>query len=86
MLAKETKIPFDVALFSVSSNLGSAIPIDAGVIDEQVAIFQRYHRAGILPQVPDVRGGYDPLFNDAVATAARKPAPAGDRGAGPVEL
>jgi sulfonate transport system substrate-binding protein len=69
VLARETGIPFEVALFSVSSYIGSGIPIDDKVIAEQVQIFERYHRAGIIPNVPDVRGGYDPSFNDAVATA-----------------
>jgi len=70
VLAKETGLPFEVALFSVESYLGSAIPIDDKVIDEQIAIFERYKRAGIITTVPDVRAGYDPSFNDAVTAAA----------------
>lgn len=76
-LAKDTKIPFEVALFSISSNLGTAIPIDGGVIDEQRQVFERYRRAGLIPQVPDVRGGYDAEFNGAVTTATGKTPPAG---------
>lgn len=72
VLARETGIPFKVALFSIQSYLGSAIPIDERVIDEQVQIFVRYHRAGIIPNVPQVRTGYDSSFNDAVATAEQK--------------
>lgn len=72
VLAKETGLPFNIALFSIESILGRALPIDKGVIDEQVAIFERYRRAGIIAKVPDVQAGYDPSFNDAVRTAERK--------------
>jgi sulfonate transport system substrate-binding protein len=71
VLARETGIPFKVALFSIESYLGAGIPIDDRVIDEQVEIFERYKRAEIIPDVPDVRAGYDRSFNDAVAAAGR---------------
>ncbi|CAN5174494.1 ABC transporter substrate-binding protein [soil metagenome] len=77
VLAKETGIPFNVALFSIESYLGAGIPIDTQVIDEQRQIFVRYKRAGIIQEVPDVRTGYDPSFNDAVAAANRGAAPKG---------
>ena len=77
VLAEETKIPFAVALFTVQSYLGAAIPIDDGVIEEQVQIFARYRRAGIISKVPDLRGGYDAEFNGAVAAAVRQGRPAG---------
>jgi sulfonate transport system substrate-binding protein len=67
VLAKETGIPIDVARFTVANYLGSPVRIDARVVREQEAIFERYKAAGIIPTVLDVRGGYDPSFNDAVS-------------------
>lgn len=68
-LARETRLPFQVAFFSISSYLGPTVPIDDRLVAEQAGIFERYHRAGIIPNVPDVRGGYDPSFNAAVKIA-----------------
>ncbi len=65
-LAKETGIPVPVALFSIQSYLGSSIPIDASVVAEQRAIFERYRRAGVIPTVPNLEGGYDASFNGAI--------------------
>ena len=70
-LAKETNIPFPVALFTVQSNLGSAVPIDDALVAQQNEIFERYRRAGIITTVPDIRNGYDPVFNAAVKLASR---------------
>ena len=70
VLAKETGLPFEVALFTVQSYAGSGITIDDAVIAEQGRIFARYAQAGIIPNVPDIRGGYDGGFNDAVKGAA----------------
>jgi sulfonate transport system substrate-binding protein len=64
VLSKETGIPFEVALFSIGSNLGSPVPIDDTVVAEQRAIFVRYRAAGIVPVLPDLDGGYDRSFND----------------------
>lgn len=64
-LAKETGIPFAVALFSIESNLGTPVAIDDQVVAEQRAIFERYRTAGIIATVPDLAGGYDRSFNDA---------------------
>lgn len=66
-LAKETGIPFDVARFSASANLGNAVPIDAALIAGQGRIFERYHAAGIIPHIPEADKGYDGSFNDAIA-------------------
>ena len=65
VLAKETGLPFEVALFSVQSNLGTGIAIDDKVVADQRAIFERYRDAGIISSIPDVKGGYDPSFNGA---------------------
>lgn len=71
VLAKETGIPFEVALFTVQSNLGSAVPIDDALVAQQIQIFERYRRAGIIAKVPDVKNGYDPVFNASTKLAAR---------------
>lgn len=70
VLAKETGIPEDVALFSIQSYLGEAVPIDDALIAEQQAIFERYRRAKIIPVVPDIREGYDSSFNAAISASA----------------
>lgn len=66
VLAKETGIPFAVALFSIESNLGTPVAIDDAVVAEQREIFERYRKAGIIAAVPDLAGGYDRSFNGAV--------------------
>jgi sulfonate transport system substrate-binding protein len=66
VLAKETGLPFEVALFSVQSNLGTTIAIDDKVVADQQAIFERYRDAGIISSIPDVKGGYDPSFSAAL--------------------
>jgi len=57
-LSAETGIPFKVARFSAGSALGTVVPIDARLIDEQRAIFQRYRAAGVIRSLPDIEGGY----------------------------
>jgi sulfonate transport system substrate-binding protein len=66
VLSRETGIPFEVALFSIHSNLGAPVPIDDRVVAEQRAIFDRYREAGIVSAIPDVKGGYDRSFNAAL--------------------
>ncbi|MDB5701169.1 MAG: sulfonate transport system substrate-binding protein [Sphingomonadales bacterium] len=72
VLARETGIPLPVARFTVASYVGNGVPIDRNVIDEQAQIFERYQRAGLIPKVPDLHGGYDPSFNDAVLATKPK--------------
>lgn len=71
ILAKETGLPLEVAQFSIRSYLGKSVPIDDGVVAEQRKIFERYRQAGIIPNVPDLKGGYDPSFNDAIKALDR---------------
>lgn len=71
VLAKETGIPVDVAKFSISGNLGTAVPIDAALVREQQGIFERYHAAGIIPDIPKAAGGYDSSFNGDVLRAGK---------------
>ncbi|WP_313805494.1 ABC transporter substrate-binding protein [Sphingobium sp.] len=69
-LARETGLPLQVARFSIAAYLGTARPIDDALVREQADIFARYQRAGIIPTLPDIRGGYDPSFN--ATTLARQ--------------
>ncbi len=71
VLARETGIPVDVARFSIESYLGRFAPIDPQLIEEQRAVFARYHAAGIVPNLPDVSKGYDPSFSSATLASAR---------------
>lgn len=72
VLATETGIPFEVARFAAQSYVGRAVPIDAALIREQGRIFERYHAAGIIPDIPRVDKGYDGSFNQHVAEATRR--------------
>lgn len=81
--SKETGVP--VAAIRYGSGAGSVSelsPIDDSVLVEQKEVFDRYKRAGVIDQIPDLReGGYDASFNDlfvAKTTASAAPAkPAG---------
>jgi sulfonate transport system substrate-binding protein len=65
-LAKETGIPLDVAQFTVKS-IYEPVLIGPNVGAEERALFERYKRAGVIAQVPDITGAFTPAFNDAVA-------------------
>jgi sulfonate transport system substrate-binding protein len=78
ILARETRIPLDVARFSIEASVGSSVPIDDALIAQQRQIFARYHAAGIIPTQPDLAGAYDPSFNDAVSGATTRTANAGN--------
>lgn len=69
VLSQETRIPLDVARFTIDAGLGTSVPIDQALVDEQRDIFGRYHAAGIIPSVPDLAGAYDGSFNGAAAGA-----------------
>lgn len=72
VLAQETGIPVEVARFAAQSYVGNAVPIDAALIREQARIFERYHAAGIIPDIPRADNGYDGSFNQQVAEATRR--------------
>ncbi|MBO9526186.1 MAG: ABC transporter substrate-binding protein [Sphingobium yanoikuyae] len=72
VLAKETGIPVEVARFAARSNVGEAVPIDAVLVREQGRIFERYHAAGIIPDIPRADKGYDGSFNRQVIEATRR--------------
>lgn len=66
VLAKETGLPLDVALYTVSQARGEAVPIDASVIDEERDTLDTYVKAGVIPQAPNIDGAFDASFNPAV--------------------
>ncbi|MBV9510164.1 MAG: hypothetical protein JO303_07780 [Caulobacteraceae bacterium] len=41
-------------------------PIGPDVAAQEQAAFTRRQRAGVIPQVPNLDGAFDPSFNDAV--------------------
>ncbi len=57
-LSAETGIPFKVARFSTAAALGPTVPINAALVAEQRAIFQRYKAAGVISEIPNIEGGY----------------------------
>jgi sulfonate transport system substrate-binding protein len=70
VLSAETKIPYEVARFSIDSTIGTAVPINDALVKEQEAVFARYRAAGVIPAVPDIAGAYDPSFSGTIGTAA----------------
>jgi len=66
VLARETGLPPDVALYTVSQARGVPIPIDASVTEEERATLHEYLQAGVIPQAPQIEGAFDASFNDAV--------------------
>jgi sulfonate transport system substrate-binding protein len=66
VLAKETGLPTDVALYTASRARGVPTPIDGSVIDEERATLREYLQAGVIPSAPRIEGAFDPSFNDAV--------------------
>ncbi|HEX7760542.1 MAG TPA: ABC transporter substrate-binding protein [Caulobacteraceae bacterium] len=65
VLAKETGLPLDVALYTVSQVRGVAVPIDASVIDEERDTLSAYLKAGVIPSPPNIDGAFDTSFNGA---------------------
>jgi sulfonate transport system substrate-binding protein len=66
VLAKETGLPLDVALYTVSQARGEAVPIDASVIAEERDTLDTYVKAGVIPSAPNIDGAFDASFNPAV--------------------
>ena len=66
VLAKETGLPPDVAMYTVSQVRGVPTPIDASLIAEERATLGEYQKAGVIPSAPQVEGAFDLSFNDAV--------------------
>jgi len=67
VLAKETGLPQDVALYTVSKARGVPTPIDPSIIDEERDTLSRYARAGVIASAPNIEGAFDPSFNPSSA-------------------
>lgn len=67
VLADETKIPIEVARFTVRESPYDVVPVTEGLRNELSAIFERYRRAGVVDKVPDLNGAFDTSFNAAAA-------------------
>jgi sulfonate transport system substrate-binding protein len=67
VLAKETGLPADVALYTVSQARGVPSPIDAAIIGEERETLSRYAAAGVVSAAPNIDGAFDRSFNGAVA-------------------
>ncbi len=67
VLAKETGLPADVALYTVSTVRGVATPIDKSILDEEQDTLRHYVRAGVIASPPDLTAAFDPSFNSAAA-------------------
>lgn len=62
VLAKETGLPVDVAKFSIADLITAPVPVDDRLKADELAILQRYKRAGIIKQVPDLSGAFNSSF------------------------
>lgn len=65
VMAKETGLPADVALYTVSKVRGVATPIDRSIIDEEKDTLSRYVQAGVITAPPGLTGAFDTAFNSA---------------------
>jgi sulfonate transport system substrate-binding protein len=67
VLAKETGLPPDVALYTVSRVRGAPAPMDASIVAEEQGTLGRFLRAGVITTTPKLDGAFDSDFNAAVA-------------------
>jgi sulfonate transport system substrate-binding protein len=67
VLAKETGLPADVALYTVSRARSAPAPMDSSIIAEEQETLGRFLRAGVITAAPRLEGAFDPSFNAAVA-------------------
>jgi len=65
VLAKETGLPLDVALYTVSKVRGVATPVDASIVGEEHDTLSHYLKAGVITSAPDLSGAFDTSFNSA---------------------
>ena len=65
VLAKETGLPLDVALYTVSKVRGVATPIDTSIIGEEHDTLSHYLKAGVITSAPDLDGAFDTSFSSA---------------------
>ncbi len=67
VLAKETGLPRDVALYTVSKARGVPTPIDASIVAEEHDTLDRYARAGVIASAPSIEGAFETSFNASAA-------------------
>jgi ABC-type taurine transport system substrate-binding protein len=65
VLAKETGLPGDVALYTVSKARSLAIPIDASVVSQEHDTLNHFVKAGVVTSAPNIDGAFDASFNGA---------------------
>ncbi len=66
VLAKETGLPPDVALYTVSLARGVPTPINASIIAEERRTLDLYAKTGVIASAPNIEGAFDTSFNGSV--------------------
>jgi sulfonate transport system substrate-binding protein len=67
VLAKETGLPGDVALYTVSKARGVPTPIDASILSEERETLDHYAKGDVIASAPNIEGAFDTSFNASVA-------------------
>ena len=62
VLARETGLPLDVARFT-GRPVYKPEPVGPNIAGEERQLFERYRRAGLISQIPDLNGAFDASFN-----------------------
>jgi len=65
VLAGETGLAPDVALFTVRKMRSTPTPIDSAVLTEERAALAEYAKAGVIARAPTVEGAFDASFDQA---------------------
>ena len=66
VLAKETGLPQDVALYTVTQARGAPVPIDPSIVAEERQTLDHFLKAGVIATAPAIDGAFDASFNAAV--------------------
>jgi sulfonate transport system substrate-binding protein len=67
VLARETGLSEDVALYTVRQYRIQPAPLDEHVVREARAVLDRFRSAGMLASTRDPAGAFDASFNGALA-------------------
>ena len=73
VLAKETGVPADVALYTVERVRGGPVPIDATVLADERETLDHYVRGGVITSAPNIEGAFDASFNGALNAGGSGP-------------
>lgn len=73
VLAKETGVPPDVALYTVGWVRGAPVPIDAAVLADERETLDHYVKGGVIAAAPNIDGAFDSSFNAAIAADGSRP-------------